>query len=133
MHCAWNITRQLVGLRNYIAHPLTILDFNTFGSTEGVAGFDGIRVVDAPQLEAQVDRFAEALRAHAELGRAADAAERAILAHVEAAALSDGAMRTFAPAAASGTETDAPMATSTADVKEPATCKGGDHAQPARR
>ncbi len=74
---------QLAGLREYAVRPLTIIDFNTFGSTEGAAAIDGIRVIDARQLDAQVEHFADAIMARAELGAAVDGAQGAILAHVE--------------------------------------------------
>ena len=74
---------QLADLRDYSARPLTIIDFNTFSSTESITAIDGIRIIDARQLEARVDRFAEAIMDRAELRSVVDAAQHAILAHVE--------------------------------------------------
>ncbi|MEE8165610.1 MAG: hypothetical protein V3T64_08575, partial [Myxococcota bacterium] len=84
---------QLADLRDYSARPLTIIDFNTFGSIEGSTAIDGIRMIDAEQLEARVDRFAEAVMQRTELGSAANAAQRAILAHVESVTMIGGRER----------------------------------------
>ncbi len=125
--------RQLAGLRDYAARPLTIVDFNTFGSTEGVAAIDGIRVIDARQLEAQVDRFAEALLTQVELNSAAEAAERAILAYVESITNDGdwpGASSSAAPLPQS---IDPELSPASPEVKEPVICEGGSHAQLVRR
>jgi glutamyl-tRNA reductase len=75
--------RQLADLRRNASGPLTIVDFNTFGSTDRIEGIEGIRLVDARQIEAHVDRFAERIVANQEFHSAAAAARDAIAMHVE--------------------------------------------------
>lgn len=41
---------QLEGVRDFDARPLTIVDFNSFGSTAGFEGIDGVRLIDAEQI-----------------------------------------------------------------------------------
>jgi len=75
--------RQLADLRRDVSGPLTIVDFNTFGSTDRIKGIDGVRLIDSRQIEAHVDRFAERIIANHEFHSAATAAREAIAAHVE--------------------------------------------------
>ena len=76
--------RQLADLRRDASRPLTIVDFNTFGSTDPIDAVEGVHLVDAQQLEAHVDRFADEVTANHEFHSAARAARDAIAAHVDA-------------------------------------------------
>ena len=107
--------QQLADLRDYTARPLTIIDFNTFGSTQDVTTINGIRVIDAVQLEAQVDRFAQSLLMQSEIHQAALDADRAILAHIESIA-----------------SNSAQFASAMIEVNESAIVEGGSHAHSAR-
>ncbi len=50
---------RLLGERNLTERPLTVLDFNTFGSTKGLAELDGVTLHNAQELDAQVSEFSE--------------------------------------------------------------------------
>ena len=107
--------QQLANLRDYTARPLTIIDFNTFGSTQDVTTINGIRVIDAVQLEGQVDRFAQSLLKQTDIHQAALEADRVILAHLESIA-----------------SNTVQFAQAMIEVNEPAICEGGSHAHSAR-
>lgn len=62
-------------LRDFGERPLTILDFNTAGSTIGLEALAGVTLFSARALEAEVDRFAEALCARDEFPRIVEEAE----------------------------------------------------------
>ena len=47
--------------RNYAQRPLTIIDFNTFGSTTGMETLEGVSVWSAKQLDAEVVAYGEAM------------------------------------------------------------------------
>ncbi len=47
--------------RDYSENPLTIIDFNSFGSCDGVEAIPGVTVIDANQLDCFVDGFAESM------------------------------------------------------------------------
>jgi glutamyl-tRNA reductase len=47
------------GLRDFTARPLVVVDFNARGSTEGLDGLAGVRVVTAAELASCVDRHAD--------------------------------------------------------------------------
>jgi glutamyl-tRNA reductase len=49
----------LRSLRDFSERPLTIIDFNTFGSTKAVATVDGVTLWSAAQLESEVAAFAK--------------------------------------------------------------------------
>ena len=126
-------SKQLAHLRDYSARPLTVIDFNTFSSTEGMASINGIRIIDARQLEAQVDLFAETVMVRAELGSAVEAAERSILAHVESVTMigdwSSGSGSDPASPAAVGSG----KAASVSEIKDAEFQEINGHAQPAHR
>jgi glutamyl-tRNA reductase/protoheme ferro-lyase len=65
----------LRGLRDFVARPLTIVDFNSFGSLGGAALPDGVTVWAAEDLERAVALYAEGLYAHGEFAPAVAAAE----------------------------------------------------------
>jgi ferrochelatase len=52
---------QLADARDRKQRPLTIIDFNTFGSTVGMETQDGVRLIDARRLEEEVGRFSDGL------------------------------------------------------------------------
>lgn len=74
----------ICGLRDFSVHPLTIIDFNTFGSCEDLDGIAGITVISAEQLEAEVARYTDVLLDDAEFHLAVKAAQRVIEAEVQA-------------------------------------------------
>ncbi len=53
--------QQLQGARDWVDRPLTIFDFNLFGSTDGVAVLPGVTLFAADQLEDHVSAFADDL------------------------------------------------------------------------
>jgi protoporphyrin/coproporphyrin ferrochelatase len=50
---------HLRGLRDFTARPLTIVDFNTAGSTAGLENLPGVRLLTAKQIEAEVNALAD--------------------------------------------------------------------------
>lgn len=54
----------LRGLRDFAARPLTIVDFNSFGSLRGTAPPDGVTIWTADDLERAVAAYAATLYAH---------------------------------------------------------------------
>ncbi|MCO6435695.1 MAG: ferrochelatase [Phycisphaerae bacterium] len=71
--------RDLRGLRDYAERPLTVLDFNTFGSTEGIEAIPGVRVIHAGELEELVGAFASDMCASESFRQAVDEAEHWIV------------------------------------------------------
>jgi ferrochelatase len=69
---------RLRNLRDFSVRPMTIIDFNTFGSTRDVESINGIRLFTLEQIEAAVAEYAEELVADPEFRRAAEQAERFI-------------------------------------------------------
>jgi hypothetical protein len=51
----------LKAVRGDDARRLLVVDFNTFGSTDGLGSVDGVQLIDAARLETGVARFSEAL------------------------------------------------------------------------
>lgn len=47
--------------RNFTKRPLTIIDYNMFGSTRGLENIEGIHVVTAEELDTAADAFADEL------------------------------------------------------------------------
>jgi hypothetical protein len=70
--------------RDFTARPLAIVDFNMFGSTQGLEDLDGVRVWSADELETAAEAFAEQMCDSEQFARAADAAESWIRDHVPA-------------------------------------------------
>ncbi|MFQ5495723.1 MAG: hypothetical protein ACE5EX_10125, partial [Phycisphaerae bacterium] len=68
-------SEALRGLRDFSARPLTVFDFNLFGSTRGLRSLPGAELYDAGRLDAEVARFAEARRHAESFRRAVDEAE----------------------------------------------------------
>jgi ferrochelatase len=52
---------QLRRHRDFTRRPLTVVDFNTFGSTKGLPPIAGVRLIDAERLEKEVGHFADGL------------------------------------------------------------------------
>jgi protoheme ferro-lyase/glutamyl-tRNA reductase len=75
---------QVRGCRDFAARPLAIVDFNLFGSIEGLQDVDGIRVRGAAELESAAARYADELCGSEAFARAAEAAEAWIRRHVTA-------------------------------------------------
>jgi len=67
--------RRIRACRDFTARPLTIVDFNMFGSTLGLQDLDGVRVWTADQLEDAAATFAADMCDRREFGQAAEAAE----------------------------------------------------------
>jgi glutamyl-tRNA reductase len=65
----------LHGLRDFAARPLTIVDFNSFGSLRDAAAPSGVTIWRASDLEGAVARHAAELCARNEFGRAVEDAE----------------------------------------------------------
>ncbi len=77
---------QLRGLRDFAARPLTVIDFNMFGSTAGLETIEGVRLFVARDLESETTRHADEMCGTAEFGNALAAAEEWIGRQVRAAA-----------------------------------------------
>lgn len=74
---------QLRGCRDFQTRPLTIIDFNTFGSTSGLETLEGVRLFPADFLEAEADAFADRMCATPHFAKAIEAAEQFIQEHIE--------------------------------------------------
>lgn len=70
---------QIRRSRDWIARPLTVLDFNMFGSTTGLQTVEGVRLYDAHRLEAEVTAFADEMCESGEFTSAVQAAETWII------------------------------------------------------
>ena len=66
---------DLRGVRDFTKRPLTVVDFNTFGSTEGLETLGGVRVCDAKRLEEEVAAYAEVMCAEQGFSGAAEETE----------------------------------------------------------
>jgi glutamyl-tRNA reductase len=73
---------QLRAGRNLADRGLTIIDFNTFGSTDGAADLYGVRLVDAHRLEQAVGAFSDSLLECPAFATAAMQAEEGIREHL---------------------------------------------------
>lgn len=67
--------------RDWIARPLTVLDFNMFGSTTGLQTVEGVTLYDARRLEVEVTAFADEMCESGEFTLAVQAAETWIIEH----------------------------------------------------
>ena len=72
------------GLRDFVSRPLTVIDFNTFGSTSELASIPGVTLWTAQQVEEAVSEFAEAMCQAREFAGAVEVAEDWILDHAPA-------------------------------------------------
>lgn len=68
----------IAGLRNLEERPMTIVDFNTFDSTEGVERIESITLITAADLENEIQHFADGLLNCPAFRAARDCVERAI-------------------------------------------------------
>jgi ferrochelatase len=50
---------HLEGLRDFNKRPLTIVDFNSFGSTKGLDGLEGVRLINAEQIGQAATEYGE--------------------------------------------------------------------------
>ena len=67
---------HLEGVRDFDARPLTIVDFNSFGSTAGFEGVKGVRLIDAEQVGQAARDFGELQLVRAGFGGAFEEARR---------------------------------------------------------
>ncbi len=74
--------QQIRDCRDYTERPLTIVDFNMFGSTAGMENLDGIRLWKAGELEMAVAAFAEEMCGAEQFVEATTQAESWILDHL---------------------------------------------------
>jgi glutamyl-tRNA reductase len=80
------LREHIEGLRDFAARPLTIVDFNSFGSTRGLENVAGVRLVNAQQLGAAAAAYGERVVHRPGFPEAFDEAQR----YVEAAACAAG-------------------------------------------
>jgi len=74
--------KQIRECRDFTVRPLTIFDFNMFGSTVGIEDLVDVSLWNAEDLEAAVASFADEMCGGEEFSRAAEAAESWIHDHV---------------------------------------------------
>lgn len=67
---------QLRGRRNFLAHPLTVIDFNSFGSTQGLETIPGVTLINAKELDQAVTAFADSMCSTEAFAQALDQAEQ---------------------------------------------------------
>ena len=67
--------RDVEQLRDFKRRPLTVVDFNSFGSTEGLADILGVKVLDADHLDDEVSAHADRLAGDAKFALARRFAE----------------------------------------------------------
>ena len=67
--------------RDWTAQPLTVCDFNMFGSTTGLESIEGVTLYDAGRLEAEAKAFADDMCASEEFAHAVHEAESWIVDH----------------------------------------------------
>jgi protoheme ferro-lyase len=79
---------RLGGLRDLAARPLTIVDFNTFGSLGGAGVPEGVTVWSARELDEAVGARAAIVRRREEFGRAVAEAEECIDRHAPSSLVS---------------------------------------------
>ncbi len=72
---------QIRDQRDFTDRPLTIIDFNTFGSTRGMETLEGVTLFDAKQLDAEVAAYGEAMCAPPRFSQAVCEAEEWIVRH----------------------------------------------------
>lgn len=91
--------------RDFESRPLTVFDFNTFGSTSGLETIPGVRLLNAKELDEAAASFADSMCATDSFARAADAAEVWIGEHVPVLpGASSRPQRCYGSAAATGHE-----------------------------
>lgn len=67
---------HIEGLRDFTKRPLTVIDFNGFGSTEGLEDLEGVRLISAGELNRAAAAFGEHLMSKPGFGEAYDEAVR---------------------------------------------------------
>jgi len=71
------LRREHLGdLRDFVKRPLTIVDFNSFGSTAGFEGVEGVRLIDAEQVGQAAMEYGELQMIRAGFGGAFEEARR---------------------------------------------------------
>ena len=74
---------SLRDVRDFTARPLTIIDFNSFGSTDDLDGLSGVRVFDAAAVDEAVAEFGGTLMACPAFSVAKEQAECEIYRHLD--------------------------------------------------
>lgn len=72
---------QIRGCRDFTEQPLTIIDFNTFGSTSGMETLEGVTVWDAARLDEAVVAYGREMRESEDFTAAVGEAEEWIVAN----------------------------------------------------
>lgn len=73
---------RLRGERDFLARPLTFIDFNSFASTRGMERLPGVRLFTLEQVEAAVSSYADSVCGSETFQRATEAAEAWIHKHI---------------------------------------------------
>lgn len=74
-------SEQLADRRDLKARPLTIVDFNTLGSTQGVEQTAGVRLIPAARLDLEIEAFNRKVMVHRNFRMALAEAEHTIAGH----------------------------------------------------
>jgi len=73
---------QIRSARDFTRRPLTVIDFNSFGSAKDLDSIPGVTVIDASELNDAVSAFADTMCASERFASALGAAEEWILARI---------------------------------------------------
>lgn len=76
--------KQLARCRDFSTHPLWVIDFNMFGSTSGLDTIEGVHLILADELEAEVSAYADELCSSEQFNEAVNEVDRFIFDHVRA-------------------------------------------------
>ncbi len=98
---------QLQGARDFTNQPLTVFDFNMFGSTVGLDEIDGVTVFNAKHLHTEVETFANEICERADFAEAVETVE---------ARLAEFASKTRVDSPSTTQAVTAPMSVSKANV-----------------
>lgn len=74
---------QVARRRDYRRRPLTVIDFNTFGSTRGLESIEGVRLVSAADLEREVAEFSRRMCDTPEFRQAVEQVEARVRDQIE--------------------------------------------------
>lgn len=81
---------QISRCRDFVKRPLTVIDFNTFQSTEGLSAVEGITLYTSSVLEAEANDYANEMCSSDRFRRATQEAEEWLARLVSASASADG-------------------------------------------
>lgn len=76
--------KQLAQCRDFSKRPLWVIDFNMFGSTSGLDAIDGVHLILADELEAEVSAYADELCNSEQFNQVVNEVDRFIYDHVRA-------------------------------------------------